>query len=385
MNEAANNHESILVVDDEVTAREFVVETLLRENYQCEQAADAAQALRKMARNAYDLALLDISMPGKSGLELASEIMNKYPDTVVIMATVVAEVDIAIQCMKQGAADYLIKPLDAGKLLKSVTSALERRRMKLAFRNYQLSLERMVQKEHELKTEFLDSVAHEIKTPLTAIISSSEILGEDPASATASKRIAGNIQRGAWSLNQRLTELINFDKVRSRNLKFKPQPLEIRAVIRQVVPLVLDHFKRRDQSLRIEMPDFLPLIKAGRDEVEQILISLLSNANRFSPGGSSVVLRAKQSNNEVVVEVEDSAPAITEEERSKIFDLYYRGEDVDKIKRIPGLGIGLFVAKKMTELLGGEIWVNSRPGKGNIFAFSVPTSAKQVKIVGWAP
>jgi len=382
MNEAANNKESILVVDDEVTAREFVVARLLRENYQCEQAADAAEALRKMAGNAYDLALLDISMPGKSGLELASEIMNKYPDTVVIMATVVAEVDIAIQCMKQGAADYLIKPFDSGKLLKSVAGALERRRMKLAFRNYQLSLERMVQKEHELKTEFLDSVAHEIKTPLTAIISSSEILGENPASATASKRIAGNIQRGAWSLNQRLTELINFDKVRSRNLKFKPQPLEIRAMIRQVVPLVQDHFKTRDQSLRIEMPDFLPLIKAGRDEVEQILISLLSNANRFSPGGSSVVLRAKQSANKVVVEVEDSAPAITEEERSKIFDLYYRGEDINKIKRIPGLGIGLFVAKKLVELLGGEIWVNSRPGKGNIFAFSVPTSAKQVKIVG---
>ncbi len=376
MNVAANNHESILVVDDEVTAREFVVETLLRENYQCEQAANAAEALRKMARNAYDLALLDISMPGKSGLELASEIMNKYPDTVVIMATVVAEVDIAIQCMKQGTADYLIKPFDAGKLLKSVTSALERRRMKLAFRNYQLSLERMVQKEHELKTEFLHSVAHDIKTPLTAIISSSEILGENPASATASKRIAGNIQRGAWSLNQRLTELINSDKVRSRNPKFKPQPLEIRAVIRQVVPLVLDHFKRRDQSLRIEMPDFLPLIKAGRDEVEQILISLLSNANRFSPGGSSIVLRAKQSASKVVVEVEDSAPAITEEEQSKIFDLYYRGEDIDKIKRIPGLGIGLFVAKKMTELLGGEIWVNSRPGKGNIFAFSLPVSVK---------
>ncbi len=76
------------------------------------------------------------------------------------------------------------------------------------------------------------------------------------------------------------------------------------------------------------------------------------------------------------MEVEDSAPAITEEERSKIFDLYYRGEDVDKIKRIPGLGIGLFVAKKMTELLGGEIWVNSRPGKGNIFAFSLPVSVK---------
>ena len=376
METTATNKGSILVVDDELTAREFTVKTLVRGNYQCDEADSAKQALRKMAGNLYDLAILDIGMPGKSGLELASEIISNYPDTVVIMATVVNETNIAVQCMKQGATDYLIKPLDSDKLLKSVASALERRRMKLAFINYQLSLERMVQREHELKTEFLHSVAHDIKTPLTAIISSSEILGENPPSATTRKRIAGNIQRGAWSLNQRLSELINLDNLRSNKLAIKQQPLEIRAVIRQIVPLVLEHFKRREQSLRIKIPDYLPLIKAGRDELEQILISLLSNANRFSPNGSSIVLSVKQAANKVVVKIEDSAPAITEGERSKIFNLYYRGEDTDRIKRIPGLGIGLFVAKKLVELLGGEMWVDSIPGKGNIFAFSLLTSAK---------
>jgi signal transduction histidine kinase len=366
------NNGHILVVDDEQSAREYVVNTLSTEKYHCEAASNAEQALQKLAQNSFDLAVLDISMPGKSGIELASEIMNTYPDTAVIIATIVSEIDVAIQCMKYGATDYLVKPFDSEKLVSSIASALERRRMKLAFRNYQLSLEKMVQRENEFKTEFLHSVVHDIRTPLTAIISSSEMLEENPPSDKTQKRIVNNIQRGAWSLNRRITELINLDKIQSRRLRLKYQPLEVRTVIRHLVPQILDSFQKREQQLRIELPDSLPPVRAGRDELEQILISLLSNANRFSPGGSKIVLSARHSASRVVVQVEDSAPAITDEERSKIFDLYYRGEDIERIKRIPGLGVGLFVAKKLVELLGGEIWVNSMPGKGNIFAFSLP-------------
>ena len=84
-------------------------------------------------------------------------------------------------------------------------------------------------------------------------------------------------------------------------------------------------------------------------------------------------MRAQEVDDKIVVEVKDSAPAISEEEKAKVFDLYYRGEDADRRRRIPGLGLGLAICKKLIELHQGRIWVDGEPGKGNVFAFSLPT------------
>jgi len=113
-------------------------------------------------------------------------------------------------------------------------------------------------------------------------------------------------------------------------------------------------------------------VEADRERVDQILSNLLSNANKFSPSGSSIAVRAKARNNSVVVQVDDSAPTITEEEKTKIFDPYYRGEDADRRARVPGIGLGLALCKQLVELHHGRIWVEAKPEGGNIFAFTLP-------------
>jgi signal transduction histidine kinase len=115
-------------------------------------------------------------------------------------------------------------------------------------------------------------------------------------------------------------------------------------------------------------------VTADRDKLEHIIYNLLSNANKYSPSGGSIILRARHCDSKVVVEVEDSAPIITNEEKERIFEPYYRGEDINRKKRIPGLGLGTTVTKNLVELHGGEIWIDSKPEKGNIFAFSLLTS-----------
>ena len=114
-------------------------------------------------------------------------------------------------------------------------------------------------------------------------------------------------------------------------------------------------------------------MKGDKDRLEQVLYNLLSNANKFSPTGSTVILRAGVVDGKVEVEVIDSAPAITEEEKTKIFSPYYRGDDA-KERMLPGIGLGLTICKKLVELHNGDMWVHSNAGgKGNIFAFSLPT------------
>ncbi|MCK4721825.1 MAG: ATP-binding protein [Dehalococcoidia bacterium] len=118
-------------------------------------------------------------------------------------------------------------------------------------------------------------------------------------------------------------------------------------------------------------------MKADRGKIEQVLLNLLSNANKFSPTGGNIMLRAKEVDDRIVVEVKDSAPVVTEEEKEKLFESYYRGGDADERARIPGLGLGLAISKKLVELHQGKIWVESEPGKGNSFIFSIPTRNRE--------
>lgn len=139
--------ETILIVDDEEDIRDLLRQKLEIEGYRCEGAGNADEALDRMRAEPANLVLLDISMPGKSGAELLPEMKTCYPDTAVIMITAIAGADVAIQCMKQGAYDYLIKPFSLDEVALSVERALEKRGLELENRDYQQNLEQKVEEQ----------------------------------------------------------------------------------------------------------------------------------------------------------------------------------------------------------------------------------------------
>jgi putative nucleotidyltransferase with HDIG domain len=155
----AKKAERILIVDDEATIRRLIRQRLSREGYQCHEAGSAEQAREKLASNLTELIILDIRMPSKSGMELLPEIRASYPDTAVIMATAVADIDIAIQCMKGGAYDYIAKPFNLDEMVLSVNRAREKRKLELAIRDYQQHLEQKVEEQTgEIRRVFLGAI-----------------------------------------------------------------------------------------------------------------------------------------------------------------------------------------------------------------------------------
>ncbi|MFC2067031.1 ATP-binding protein [Chloroflexota bacterium] len=237
-------------------------------------------------------------------------------------------------------------------------------------------LERM----DEEKTEFLHSVAHELKTPLTAILSSSELLNEYSSITTdINKRIFRNIQQSALVMNSRVSELLNLAEIQIGEPPIKLEPVRIGKVIAELEEQLSIIFEKKKQTMKLEVPKSLPRVNANREKLEQVLFNVLSNANKFSPGGSEIVLRIRGEGTKVVIEVEDSGPTINEVEKTKIFDLYYRGGNAKKKDQFPGLGLGLAISKRIVELHKGEMWVKSKPTKGNIFAFSLPALYSQTK------
>jgi putative two-component system response regulator len=154
-----SQRETLLIVDDEVSIRKLLRRKLLGEVYQCEEAGTAVQALNMLANSPIALVMLDIKMPGKSGIELLPEIKSGYPDTAVIMATAVNDINVAVECLKQGADDYVCKPFNLDEVSLSVQRALEKRRLQLEVRDYQQFLEERVEEQTgEIKKLFLGAI-----------------------------------------------------------------------------------------------------------------------------------------------------------------------------------------------------------------------------------
>ena len=151
--------ETLLLVDDEDAVRRVLYLKLSREGYTCQEANNAEQALHVLETIPIALAILDIKMPGKSGMELLPEIKEGYPDTAVIMATAVNDVNIAVQCVNLGADDYLCKPFNLDDVSLAVQRVLDNRRLQLELREYQQFLEEKVEEQMvEMRRLFLGAI-----------------------------------------------------------------------------------------------------------------------------------------------------------------------------------------------------------------------------------
>ena len=154
-----NQQATVLIVDDETIVRRLLRQALSGRGYPCREAGNADEALAQLKDDSVGLVLLDVNMPGRSGVELLSEIKADHPDTAVIMATAVTDADIAIKCLKQGAYDYVTKPFNLDEVALSVKRALEKRSLEFENRDYRQHLEQKVTEQAEkIRVSFLNSI-----------------------------------------------------------------------------------------------------------------------------------------------------------------------------------------------------------------------------------
>jgi putative two-component system response regulator len=155
----APSKETILIVDDEQTIRRSLSRCLSRNGYDCQEASNADEAFNHMNNKAAELVILDIMMPGTSGNELLPQIKQSFPDTAVVMATAVVDPDTIIECMKNGAQDYITKPFDVNQLISNIQSVLEKRKLEMKLSEKRQVLEGKVKEQaKELQNLFIDAV-----------------------------------------------------------------------------------------------------------------------------------------------------------------------------------------------------------------------------------
>jgi len=222
------------------------------------------------------------------------------------------------------------------------------------------------------RVEFTRALVHELKTPITPVLASSEMLLEELKEEHL-LGLAQNICQGAYNLNQRVDELLDLARGEVGMLRLNPESVDPRQLLQGIVDSVRPVALKNGQSLSFESPSSLPVVWADEDRLRQVVLNLINNAFKFTPAGGKITLRAKEDGVNLIVEVQDTGCGISEEERQWLFEPYHQLES-DRA-RLSGLGLGLSLAKKLVELHGGEIWVKSQKGKGSTFSFSIPLEA----------
>jgi signal transduction histidine kinase len=218
------------------------------------------------------------------------------------------------------------------------------------------------------RVEFISATVHELKTSLTPIIASAELLADElkPDDKSVPARLIQNIVRNAHSLDEKLSNFPEMAGLLTGDFPFQPEPLEIRQVIHGVTTQLypITHSKR--QSLALKLPASLPPVMAHRQYLEQVLLNLLTNASKFTPEGGKITVSASPDNNSLVIEVSDTGIGVPAEGQELIFQPYYQ------VNRGKGSGLGLAISKSLVELHGGKIWLKSVVGQGSTFFFSLP-------------
>ena len=222
---------------------------------------------------------------------------------------------------------------------------------------------------------FIDTLAHELKTPLTSIIAGAGLLAEelnDSVDASCRKLIE-TIVRNADTLENRLVELLEIVKTGSGKMLLQLEPVDMKSLVQGVCLQISPLITGKNQSLTTRTTKTVPVIHGDGPRLEQVLLNLVNNAHKFTPSGGSITVTCTSNRDGVLVQVEDTGIGIAPEEQSRLFKPYSRVSP-DR-REHPGLGLGLALAKQVVELHGGRIWLESSPGTGSTFSFILPLRA----------
>ena len=398
------NSSTVILVEDEPGTRATLCGILEDTGYEVIGLERGVEALETIRGNHFDVIITDIRLPDVDGmdiLELAKEI---NPDAAVIMMTGYASMETAVDAVNHGAYAYFLKPINPDELKTAIANALKQQRLlvenkrlvdslqysnKLLFEaNAQLRQEITertrveqelidksgeVEEANRLKSEFLAHMSHELRTPLNAIIGFSELLidGVLGKITQKQKKCLTDILASSQHLLSLINEVLDLSKIESGKTELRLTNFTLTDIIEPLKSSIMPMLTSRKQSLETEVPDNLPLVRADKAKVRQVLLNLLSNAIKFTADGVRLKIEAAWRNDWCQVSVIDNGIGINKEDQERMFEPFCQLEN-PLTREKSGTGLGLTIARQIIERHGGQIWVESDYGKGSRFTFTLP-------------
>jgi two-component system, sensor histidine kinase and response regulator len=368
----------ILVVDDETGMRLACARVLNSFQVRLGDDADGTvgfdvqvaetgeEALEKIAQGVPDILLLDLKLPGISGLDVLKEVSERGLSTLTVMITAYATLETAIDATKRGAYDFLPKPFTPDELRVAVRRAVKH----LAV---QRQARRLAEEKRQVRFQFISVLGHELKAPLAAIEGYLQILrdgsaGSDPA---VQAQIVGRALARAGGMRRLIAELLDLTRIESGQKRRELADVDIREVARAAIETVAPAARERRVEVALHAPGRLTAL-TDRGELEILFNNLVSNAVKYNREGGRVdVTVGEAEGGGIRLAVADTGIGMSPEESARLFQEFVRIKN-DRTRGIPGTGLGLSIVKKLAQLYAGDVVVESQPGVGSTFTVTLP-------------
>lgn len=374
----------ILVVEDEEIIRLMFQQSFRSWDFKVDVAENGKEALEKCQQDFYHIVVTDLNMPVMDGMELLKRIKSKWPHQEVIVITGYATIESAIEAMKLGAYDFILKPVNFDHVQFTMNKCFTKIRAESEneeLRKTNLQLQEL----NEMKDKFLYITNHEIRTPLTIIKGYIDVLNnlitKPSEEVSETLEILDNTTNELNDLVDRMHLLESFE---DGHILIQNESIDLKKLLAKVYRELAALFKSRNIELKV-IVDKKPLSMFGDyRQVQLIMRELLQNALKFTPDRGQVLVRLELKNDNIYYSVKDNGVGIPFEKQKVIFDRFYEIQDVVNHKTSKsefmggGLGIGLSMVKEIVNAMHGEIELISEPNQGSLFKTILPCRQPQI-------
>jgi signal transduction histidine kinase len=394
---------SLLIVDDE----EQILRSLYRQfrrDYAVYTARSADEAYRILLTTPVQVVISDQRMPDMCGTEFLAKVKTEFPDVIRLLLTGYSDIQAVIEAINEGSIyRYVTKPWDPTELSTIVREAFERYRLqaenqqlltelresnarleqRVAERTAELedALQRLQALNEQLQTVnaqkdlFLGMAAHDLRTPITVIQGFTDLLLHPRTPPEEFPEIVHVIRETLQNMLAMLNDILDITAIESGKLKLKPRRVKVAPYLEDILHLNGMIAVRKHIQLKDEIAPNLGEGYFDPDRIEQVFNNLLSNAFKFSHEGTTVTLRARRVNGNFMFSVVDQGQGIPADELSTVFGAFQKTSTRPTAGE-RSTGLGLSICKRIVELHGGAIHVESEPGRGSTFTFFLPAECQ---------
>ncbi len=359
--------ETVVVIDDDFAIRLSCSKIVAKMGLPVKAFEDGVRGLEAIASLKPGLALVDLKMPGISGMNVISRVHEIDPQIIIVVITGYATIDTAVEAIKCGAYDFLPKPFSPDELRVIVNRGLDRRR--LALESQRAELEREL-----LKRRFITFISHQLRAPLAAAQQMLEVLktlGEAPEAAARRQEWLDRCSKRMAELQNLIGNWLTLSRIEGGGLAHEHVAVDLK----QAVSILIENYRQAAAAEEVTLESRLPesdlLVWGDRDCINILFDNLITNAIKYNRKGGRVEVTGSTADGEIAIAVADTGVGIPERYLPFLFDEFFRaGQDCGK--RTAGSGLGLHISKRIALEMGGDIEAESREGAGSTFRVRLP-------------